>query len=192
MDDPMFEYRDWQIFSLFWNVQTGSGAHPASYLMSTGDSFTGQSARGVILNTRIHLVSMLRMPGVVLPLPLHGFMDWKVTDLLYSSMCHTGLELMKYRQLIICEKLIWSCLSSISIDIPEKQRQFSVNAVIWQTFWRDSIATTKWPLFNILKAKHLSERQETINTLSYEARSTCFPSSNWRHKLHHIATCQCT
>jgi hypothetical protein len=29
----------WQDFSLLHSVQTGSGAHPASYLMGTGDSF---------------------------------------------------------------------------------------------------------------------------------------------------------
>jgi len=118
-------------------------------------SFTGQSARGVILNTRIHLVSKLRMTGVIPPVSLHAFMDWKGTGLLYLSMCHVGLEMIKNRQLSICEKLIWSCLSSISTDRPEKQRKLSWRPITWPTFWRDSIATTKWPLFNILKAKRL-------------------------------------
>jgi hypothetical protein len=34
-------------FSLRRHVQTGSGAHPASYPMSTGDSFPGGKATGV-------------------------------------------------------------------------------------------------------------------------------------------------
>jgi hypothetical protein len=33
-------------FSLFHRVQTGSGAHSASYPMGTGDSFPGRKAAG--------------------------------------------------------------------------------------------------------------------------------------------------
>ena len=35
MDDPQFESRPIQHMSLLWNVQTGFGAHPASYLAGT-------------------------------------------------------------------------------------------------------------------------------------------------------------
>jgi hypothetical protein len=35
-----------QDFSLLHNVQTGSGAHPASYPRGTGDSFLGGKAAG--------------------------------------------------------------------------------------------------------------------------------------------------
>jgi hypothetical protein len=34
-------------FSLRHRVQTGSGDHPASYPMGTGDSFRGSNAAGV-------------------------------------------------------------------------------------------------------------------------------------------------
>jgi hypothetical protein len=33
-------------FSLFHNLQTGSGAHPASYPMDTGGSFPGGNVAG--------------------------------------------------------------------------------------------------------------------------------------------------
>jgi len=123
-----------------------------------------QSARGVVLNSQMHLVSGLGMSGVLPPFSLHAFMAWKGINLLYFSTCLMGLELMKNRQLCTCEKLIWSCLSSISINIPEKQRQFSEHAVTRRQFWRDSIVTRKWPLVNILKAKHLPKcrKQEAL------------------------------
>jgi hypothetical protein len=44
-------------FSLLHSVQTGSGAHPASYPMRTGVPFPGGlSGRGLKLNTHFHLV----------------------------------------------------------------------------------------------------------------------------------------
>lgn len=44
-------------FSLFYNFQSDSGAHSASYLMDT----RGLSCRGVELTTQFHLVARLRM-----------------------------------------------------------------------------------------------------------------------------------
>jgi hypothetical protein len=41
-----FESRYGQEFSLLHVVQTDSGAHPASYSMSTGGSFPGRKAAG--------------------------------------------------------------------------------------------------------------------------------------------------
>jgi hypothetical protein len=47
-------------FSLHHRVQNGSGAHPASYPMSTKGSFTGgKAAGGVKLTTHLHLVPKL-------------------------------------------------------------------------------------------------------------------------------------
>jgi hypothetical protein len=41
-----FESRQVQEFSLFHVVQTGPGAHPASYPMGTGGTFSGDKATG--------------------------------------------------------------------------------------------------------------------------------------------------
>jgi hypothetical protein len=43
--------------SLRHHVQTGSGAHPASYPVGTRDSLPGGKGRGVKLTTRLQLVS---------------------------------------------------------------------------------------------------------------------------------------
>jgi hypothetical protein len=43
---PGFDSRQDQYFSLLHSVQTGSGAHPASYPMGTGCSFPGGKATG--------------------------------------------------------------------------------------------------------------------------------------------------
>jgi hypothetical protein len=54
------------------NVQTGSGAHLASYTMGTGGCFHKGNAVGrVKLTTHLHLrlVSRLRKPGAINPLP---------------------------------------------------------------------------------------------------------------------------
>jgi hypothetical protein len=57
-------------------VQTGSGAHPASYPMGTGDPFPGGKARpSVTLTTHPHLVprlSISRSYTSSLPMCLHG------------------------------------------------------------------------------------------------------------------------
>jgi hypothetical protein len=63
-------------FSLHHRVQTGSGAHPASYPMGTRDSFPGGwSGRGVNLTTHLHLVPRSRMRGAIPPLQ-YAFMVW--------------------------------------------------------------------------------------------------------------------
>jgi hypothetical protein len=58
-------------------VQTGSGAHPASYPMGTGSSFPGgKTAGGVKLTTHINLVQRLEMRGAIPPLPKYVIMAW--------------------------------------------------------------------------------------------------------------------
>jgi len=52
-------------------VQTGSGAHPASY--SVGNGFTSW---GMKLTTHPHLVLRSRMSGAAPLLPLYTFMAW--------------------------------------------------------------------------------------------------------------------
>jgi hypothetical protein len=64
-------------FSLRHRVQTGSGAHPASYPMGTGGSFHGGIAAGA---WSWPLTSIKcrgkRMSGAMLPLPQYGFIAW--------------------------------------------------------------------------------------------------------------------
>jgi hypothetical protein len=59
-DDPGFKYwQGQQIFLLSKNIQTSSGAHPASYSM-------GEDMRMI---TYLHLVLRLRMGGATPPTP---------------------------------------------------------------------------------------------------------------------------
>jgi hypothetical protein len=74
------EFESWyyQEFSVLHDVHTGSGAHPASYPMCTGDSFPGVKAAGAwslphiptsveVKNTWIYTsIPLIRLHGVVL------------------------------------------------------------------------------------------------------------------------------
>jgi len=58
-------------FSLLQDMQTGSGAHPASYSMGTKKVLShGPCNRGVKLTTHLHLVPRLRIGGAISILPL--------------------------------------------------------------------------------------------------------------------------
>jgi hypothetical protein len=57
------------IFPLCHNVHTISGAHPASYPMST----SGKSGWGMKLTAPLHLVLRLRMQGAIPPFPQYIF-----------------------------------------------------------------------------------------------------------------------
>jgi hypothetical protein len=61
-------------FFLLYKVQTGSGAHPASYPKVTGGDFPGKSSRGVNLTTHLNLVPRSRMMELYLRpyIYLHG------------------------------------------------------------------------------------------------------------------------
>jgi hypothetical protein len=72
---PGLDSRQKRGTSLHHRVQTGSGAHPASYPTGTGGSFPGVKRRGVKLTTHLHLVPRLRMRGDIYPLPLYIFME---------------------------------------------------------------------------------------------------------------------
>jgi hypothetical protein len=54
---------------LLHSVQTGSGAHPASYLTDTGASVP-ESDRGEMLTIHLHLVQRLRMMELYLHSPI--------------------------------------------------------------------------------------------------------------------------
>ena len=61
-------YKYWQekdIFSLFLNVQTGSGAHTISCSMRTGVLSRGESGQDLKITSYLHLVPKLRMSGAI-------------------------------------------------------------------------------------------------------------------------------
>jgi hypothetical protein len=78
---PKFQHFTWKLkrntnlirdqeFSFLHIVQTGSGAKPASYIMSIGNSSTrGKSDRGVKLTTHLQIVPRPRKCGSIHPLP---------------------------------------------------------------------------------------------------------------------------
>jgi len=72
-------------------VQTGSGAHRASY--SVGN---GVTSRGMKLTTHLHLVLRLRMSGAAPLLPVYTFMAWTGT-VLPIPFNDDDLRLMKSR-----------------------------------------------------------------------------------------------
>jgi hypothetical protein len=80
-------------FSPYHHVQTGSGAHKASYPVCTRGSFPAGKAVGFVkLTTHLHLVPRSRIRGAVTPLPQNVFMAWcspKAQGQLYAylSLC---------------------------------------------------------------------------------------------------------
>jgi short subunit dehydrogenase-like uncharacterized protein len=56
--------------SILYSVQTGSGVHPVSYPMATGDSFPGVKLPDVKLTIHLRLVPRSRM------VELYVFMAW--------------------------------------------------------------------------------------------------------------------
>jgi hypothetical protein len=62
--------------SLYRNVQTVSGAHLASYPVSTGVLSRKYSGQGMKLTSHLHLVPKLIMSAAVSVLPLYSFVAW--------------------------------------------------------------------------------------------------------------------
>jgi len=60
--------------SLLQIIQTGPGAHPASYPVRTRNVCQGQSGRDVMLTMYLLLAQMLRMSRSISPLTLYSFM----------------------------------------------------------------------------------------------------------------------
>jgi hypothetical protein len=60
--------------SVLRNIQTGSGTHPASYIMGTEVPSRGLSGWGMMLTTHFQLAPKLRMNGAIPLLPLYAFM----------------------------------------------------------------------------------------------------------------------
>jgi hypothetical protein len=61
-------------FTLLHRLQTGSGAHTASYSVGTTNSFPGVKRPGREATTHLHLVPMSRMCGATPPIPKYAFM----------------------------------------------------------------------------------------------------------------------
>ena len=61
-------------FSLLQNVQTGSGAHPTSYIRGTGGLLPGGNSAGSRVWTHHHLVPRLRISGNIPPISIYDFM----------------------------------------------------------------------------------------------------------------------
>jgi hypothetical protein len=62
----------YKISSFRHRVQTGSGAHPASYRMGTRGPFPG----GKAVTAHLHLVSRLKIRGIIHLLPQYVFKAW--------------------------------------------------------------------------------------------------------------------
>jgi hypothetical protein len=92
----LVEARD---FSPIHNVQTGYGAHPASYMMNTGPCFHG--VRGVKLTTRLHLVPKLKVVELYLRSPLHF---WGVV--LIWAQLYIWKYISKSTTAVVCNLLI--------------------------------------------------------------------------------------
>jgi hypothetical protein len=60
-DELRFNYVRSKSFCVLHCVQTGSGSHPATYLMSTGDFPFEKSGKSVKLTTHLHLESRSRI-----------------------------------------------------------------------------------------------------------------------------------
>jgi hypothetical protein len=68
-------------FSLLRNVQTSSGAHPASYSKVTGLLSRGKSGMDGKFATHLHLIPRLRISGPIPPHPLYAFKERTGTTL---------------------------------------------------------------------------------------------------------------
>jgi hypothetical protein len=64
-----FDSRQQQRFSLRLSIQTGSEAHPASYVMAPGVLSPEVKQQSVKLTTHLHLVPRLRTRGPILSQP---------------------------------------------------------------------------------------------------------------------------
>ena len=71
-------------FLLLYNVQTGSGAHPASYSMGTATLSWEYSGQGVKFTTHLHQQLRLRMSAALTLVPLSDLTE--STEQIYLSL----------------------------------------------------------------------------------------------------------
>jgi hypothetical protein len=97
-------------FPLHHRIQTGSGAHPASYPMGTRGSFLGGKAAGACtLTTHLHIVPRSRMRGAIPPLQ-YAFMAWCSVE--------AQEQLYLYLYLLCTGWRLWSCyIRSHNVEI---------------------------------------------------------------------------
>ena len=100
-------------FSLPWNVQTGSGAHPASYSMGSGGCSPRIRRPGMNTTTHPNTVPGLRMNGVVPPPPtrLHGVYidDFALTSISKPSDSQNGELSKDQKTRSLCSKVQKPC-----------------------------------------------------------------------------------
>jgi hypothetical protein len=85
--------------SHFHNVHTGSGAHPISYIIVTGN----KAAESVKLATHIHLVLRIRICG---PIPPLFFILWHIDPLLGRNLeADTGTTAVAWYRPAITSKI---------------------------------------------------------------------------------------
>ena len=116
--------------SVFQNVHTGSGAHPASYSIGTGFLFRISGNRDVKLTTELLPVSMSRVTRVTLLLPLYSLMvcTGKI-DLFYLYVKAWTLQVthfMGHANSSGLSKLLWSvtCWTLIPVAIHDSPHPF--------------------------------------------------------------------
>lgn len=71
-DNPGFEFRQRQKIALLQNIPTSSGVHLPYLSMDSGD-LPGMMLPGERLTSHLHLLTRLRMSGVLSPPSLHSF-----------------------------------------------------------------------------------------------------------------------
>jgi len=75
------------LFSVMHNVHTGSGTHLDAYRTGTEVFLWGQSGRGVMFPTHLHLALRLRTCRAMPILPLHAAMACAVTTVPFCIFC---------------------------------------------------------------------------------------------------------
>ena len=71
-------------------VQTGPGAHPASYKIGIGSLSRGQSGRGVALTTHTHLASRLKKGYSYTSTPVWSFVACSRMNFTFTYAYHTA------------------------------------------------------------------------------------------------------
>jgi len=69
-EESWFDSRQRQHVFLFFKVQTGYGAHPASYSLDTREFFPMYGGKGLKLTRELRLLLKLRISGAVPPFHL--------------------------------------------------------------------------------------------------------------------------
>jgi hypothetical protein len=140
------------------HVQTGSGAHPASYSMGTRDSFPGSKAAGAWSWSLTPIFPRSRMRGDIPLLPQYAFMGW------CSVKKSTGIPLpLPFYLTADCQSINqavrqWCSLSPTYMnEITIHSNQINTNGTRWMTQYamHSSLQLLCTTLQNSLEWKYL-------------------------------------